>query len=127
MDEARSWLESTKKRGMALGLKGTKSVLDRLELTLPRHIIHVAGSNGKGTVSALMATALTLDGVKNVLFTSPHVARIEERIRRNGIPLSSQEFDAALNRIHLAALGDEHHPTIDLTFFEVTYLVSFIF
>ena len=82
---------------MALGLKGTKSVLDRLELTLPRHIIHVAGSNGKGTVSALMATALTLDGVKNVLFTSPHVARIEERVRRNGIPLSSQEFDEALN------------------------------
>ena len=124
MNEERSWLESTKKRGMALGLKGTKSVLDRLELTLPRHIIHVAGSNGKGTVSALMATALTLDGVKNVLFTSPHVARIEERVRRNGIPLSSQEFDEALNRIHLAALGDEHHPTIDLTFFEVSYLVS---
>ena len=87
MDGARSWLESTKKRGMALGLKGTKSVLDRLGLTLPRHIIHVAGSNGKGTVSALMATALVLNDIDNVLFTSPHV---------------------------------------DLTFFEVTYLVSII-
>jgi len=126
VDGARSWLESTKKRGMALGLKGTKSVLDRLGLTLPRHIIHVAGSNGKGTVSALMATALVLNDIDNVLFTSPHVARIEERVRRNGTPLSSQEFDEALERIYLATLGDEHNPVIDLTFFEVTYLVSII-
>jgi len=126
VDGARSWLESTKKRGMALGLKGTKSVLDRLGLTLPRHIIHVAGSNGKGTVSALMATALVLNDIDNVLFTSPHVARIEERVRRNGTPLSSQEFDEALERIYLATLDDEHNPVIDLTFFEVTYLVSII-
>jgi dihydrofolate synthase/folylpolyglutamate synthase len=124
--EARSWLDSTKKRGMALGLKGTKTVLDRLQLTLPSHIIHVAGSNGKGTVCALMATALSLSGIENVLFTSPHVARIEERIRKNGTPLSSQEFDNALEQIHHAAIGDKSNPPIELTFFEVTYLVSMI-
>lgn len=126
MVEARSWLESTKKRGMALGLKGTKAVLDRLQLNLPSHIIHVAGSNGKGTVCALMAAALSLSGVANVLFTSPHVARIEERIRRNGTPLSSQEFDDALEKIYQAAIGDTLNQAIDLTFFEVTYLVSMI-
>ena len=126
MVEARSWLESTKKRGMALGLKGTKAVLDRLQLNLPSHIIHVAGSNGKGTVCALMAAALSLSGVENVLFTSPHVARIEERIRRNGTPLSSQEFDDALEKIYQAAIGDALNQAIDLTFFEVTYLVSMI-
>ena len=126
MVEARSWLESTKKRGMALGLKGTKAVLDRLQLNLPSHIIHVAGSNGKGTVCALMAAALSLSSVENVLFTSPHVARIEERIRRNGTPLSSQEFDDALEKIYQAAIGDTLNQAIDLTFFEVTYLVSMI-
>jgi folylpolyglutamate synthase/dihydropteroate synthase len=67
--EVRTWLESTKKRGMALGLKGTRTVLDRLQLSLPEHILHVAGSNGKGTVCALMATGLGLDGIGNVLFS----------------------------------------------------------
>ena len=126
MVEARSWLESTKKRGMALGLKGTKTVLDRLQLNLPSHIIHVAGSNGKGTVCALMAAALSIGRIENVLFTSPHVARIEERIRRNGIPISSQEFDDAVERIYHAAIGDTFNQAIELTFFEVTYLVSMI-
>ena len=126
MVEARSWLESTKKRGMALGLKSTKTVLDRLQLTLPPHIIHVAGSNGKGTVCALMAASLSLNGIENILFTSPHVARIEERIRRNGCPISSQEFDSALLRIHHAANGAEFNSVIELTFFEVTYLVSMV-
>lgn len=69
MDEVRSWLESSKKRGMALGLQGTRTVLDRLRLTPKEHIIHVAGSNGKGTICALMATTLSLDGRENVLFT----------------------------------------------------------
>jgi len=124
--EARSWLESTKKRGMALGLKGTKTVLDRLQLNLPSHIIHVAGSNGKGTVCALMAASLSIGRIENVLFTSPHVARIEERIRRNGIPISSQEFDDAVERIYHAAIGDTFNQAIELTFFEVTYLVSMI-
>jgi len=111
---------------MALGLKGTKTVLDRLQLILPTQIIHVAGSNGKGTVCALMAASLSLSGIENVVFTSPHVARIEERIRRNGTPLSSQEFDEALERIHHAAVGDTSNAAIELTFFEVTYLVSMI-
>lgn len=126
MVEARSWLDSTKKRGMSLGLKSTKTVLDRLQLNLPSHIIHVAGSNGKGTVCALMAVALSLSGIENVLFTSPHVARIEERIRKNGTPLSSQEFDNALEQIYHAAIGDNFNPPIELTFFEVSYLVSMI-
>ena len=126
MVEARTWLESTKKRGMALGLKGTRTVLDRLELSLPEHILHVAGSNGKGTVCALMATGLGLEGIGNVLFSSPHVVRLEERVRRNGIPISSEEFDQAILLIHDAACGEGHESIVDLTFFEVTYLVAMI-
>lgn len=126
MVEARSWLESSKKRGMALGLRGTQTVLERLDLTLPEHIIHVAGSNGKGTVCAIMAASLSIDGRENVLFTSPHVARIEERVRRNGIPLSSREFDEALVRIHHASTGDANSSNVELTFFEITYLVAMV-
>ena len=122
----RSWLELSKKRGMALGLQGTRTVLDRLGLTPKEHIIHVAGSNGKGTLCALMATTLSLDGRENVLFTSPHVARIEERIRRNGVPISPREFDEALVKIRQAATGDVNRSEIELTFFEITYLVAMI-
>ena len=111
---------------MALGLMGTRTVLDRLQLSLPEHILHVAGSNGKGTVCALMATGLGLDGIGNVLFSSPHVVRLEERVRRNGIPISSEEFDQALLLIHDAASGETQESTVDLTFFEVTYLVAMI-
>ena len=126
MVEVRTWLESSKKRGMALGLQETQTVLDRLRLTSPEHIIHVAGSNGKGTVCALMAATLSLDGRENILFTSPHGARIEELIRRNGIPISSREFDEALERVRQAALGDENSSEIELTFFEITYLVAMV-
>lgn len=123
--DVRQWLESTKKRGMALGLTQTKTVLSRLAINQPDHILHVAGSNGKGTVSALMAATLCLEGIHNVLFTSPHVARIEERIRRNGKPISREEFDHGLIQVHAAAhLYDDS--SIELTFFEVTYLVAMV-
>ena len=102
---------------MSLGLQGTLTVLQRLDLTLPEEIIHVAGSNGKGTVCAIMAASLSINGRKNVLFTSPHVARIEERVRINGAPISSREFDEALIRIHHAVTGDSNIPPIELTFF----------
>ena len=56
LGDVRTWLEATKKRGMVLGLVHTKSVLERLHLPhTPEHILHFAGSNGKGTACALMA------------------------------------------------------------------------
>ncbi|RJU93850.1 MAG: hypothetical protein DWC08_03015 [Candidatus Poseidoniales archaeon] len=124
--DVRNWLQSTKSRGMALGLKGTKTVLERLNLSLPANIIHVAGSNGKGTVCALMSTALGLADVEHVMFTSPHVVRIEERIRRNCTPVSSKEFDQALEVVFAASQGEGIDSCVDLTFFEVTYLVAMV-
>ena len=126
MVDVRKWLQSTKHRGMALGLEGTKTVLDRLNLALPSHIIHVAGSNGKGTVCALMSTALGLGDVEHVMFSSPHVVRVEERIRRNCVPISPNEFNRALGLVYAASQGDGIQSSVDLTFFEVTYLVAMI-
>lgn len=120
--DVRTWLEATKRRGMALGLVHTKSVLERLELShTPKHILHVAGSNGKGTACALMAGSLTLNGVSNLLFSSPHLIRVEERIRINGVPISYTHFEAALGAVRDAAAKD---PVVPLTFFEATYLAA---
>lgn len=120
--DVRTWLEATKRGGMALGLVHTKSVLERLHLPhTPEHILHVAGSNGKGTACALMAGSLTLNGVSNLLFSSPHLIRVEERIRINGVPISHTHFEAALGAVRDAAAQD---PMVPLTFFEATYLAA---
>ena len=122
LGDVRTWLDATKKRGMALGLVHTKSVLERLHLPhTPEHILHVAGSNGKGTACALMAGSLTLNGVSNLLFSSPHLIRVEERIRINGVPISSDPFEAALGAVRDAAAEE---PMVPLTFFEATYLAA---
>lgn len=53
-------------------------------------IIHVAGTNGKGSTCSMMASVLTEAGYKVGLFTSPHIADFSERIRINGIPISQE-------------------------------------
>ncbi len=119
----REWLESTKKNGMALGLKNTFVILSSLKLSFDdTQIIHVAGSNGKGTLCSLMAANLTLNNVSNVLFSSPHLCRVEERIRLDGRPISSNEFDNAVIRVRDAA----EELSINPTFFEITFLASMI-
>lgn len=118
----RAWLEGTKTGGMSLGLKHTKQVLERLNLLHnPKHILHVAGSNGKGTVCALMACGLTLANRSNVFFSSPHLIRVEERIRVDGKPVSGHRFEEAMNAVRSAC---ETPPSVPLTFFEATYLAA---
>ena len=121
--DPRDWLEITKKTGMALGLDNTFQLLKLLDLDLSNTtIIHVAGSNGKGTLCALLATNFTLIGRSNLLFSSPHLCRVEERVRLNGIPVRSAIFDEAVKRIQLVSLASNIVPT----FFEVTFLAAMI-
>jgi dihydrofolate synthase/folylpolyglutamate synthase len=107
---------------MALGLDTTRQLLvalGRPDLG-PDTVIHVAGSNGKGTVCALLAATAQAKGRTTLLFTSPHVARIEERIRVNGRPVNAAVFDEAVLRVKACAedLG------LEPTFFETTMLVA---
>lgn len=124
MDEQgpRAWLDARRARGMALGLETTHRLLAALGRPDRRAstVIHVAGSNGKGTVCAILAAAAHAVGHTTVLFTSPHVARIEERIRINGRPVSASMFDEALVRVKACAEELDLEPT----FFETTMLVS---
>ena len=52
----------------------------------------VAGTNGKGSTAATLAAILQASGLKTALYTSPHLVRINERIRLNGAPISDQDF-----------------------------------
>jgi dihydrofolate synthase/folylpolyglutamate synthase len=113
----------TKETGMALGLQNTSQLLKLLDLDLSNTtIIHVAGSNGKGTLCALLATNFTLLDQSNVLFSSPHLCRVEERIRVGGVPVGADVFDEAVKMIQLVSLASN----IALTFFEVTFLAAMI-
>jgi len=119
----RAWLESTKQKGMALGLENTALAI--AELDLPRaeyETVHVAGSNGKGTTVATLGAALGLANIDHVSFTSPHLVRVEERIRFNGRPVDAAQFDEALAAVH--AMVERTH--ISLTFFEATLLIALV-
>jgi dihydrofolate synthase / folylpolyglutamate synthase len=80
--------------------------------------VHVAGTNGKGTVSAFLAAMNQAAGVRTGLYTSPHLIRFAERIRIQGEPLREERLaywiDTVLDRAP------------DLTFFEATTLIAFL-
>ena len=116
------WLESLKKRGMSLGVEKTKQALVDLmgDLSnLPR-TIHVAGSNGKGTLCSYLSSHLCSKGNNVTLFTSPHLSEYRERVRVNGIPISQVRLEELLFSIR-------EYDEINggkLTFFEVGFIAS---
>ena len=61
--------------------------------------VHVAGTNGKGSTSAMLDSILRAAGLRTGLYTSPHLERINERIRLDGKEISDDEFAAAFTRV----------------------------
>ncbi len=89
------------------GLGTTRRLLDALgdpHDVLP--IVHVGGTNGKGSVATLVAAALRDAGWRVGLYTSPHLVSFRERIRVNGVPITEDAvamwIDAAASRDHRA-------------------------
>ena len=120
----REWLEERKKIGMRPGLEVTYSMLARLgmpQMSFP--CVHVAGTNGKGTTCVYVANTLTLAGKKTGLFTSPHLCRVEERIRIDGRPISSKQLDKA---IHAVRTMSQQEPVLQPTYFETLFLAAMI-
>src|SRR6476661_8430389 len=67
-----------------------------------RRFVHVAGTNGKGSTSAMLASILTSAGLRTGLYTSPHLVRINERIRIGDAEIGDADFAGAFTRIHAA-------------------------
>jgi len=89
--------------------------------------VHIAGTNGKGSTAAMLESILRAAGMRTGLYTSPHLERINERIRIDGRPISDDDFAAAWTRVHVAiepllAAGKlAAHPT----FFECVTAMAF--
>ena len=105
-----------------LGLERITALLARLGD--PQHelppVLHVAGTNGKGSTCAFLRAALEADGKSVHVFTSPHLVRFNERIRINGKLISDANLAGLLARV-LDRAGD-----VGASFFEVTTAAAFL-
>jgi dihydrofolate synthase/folylpolyglutamate synthase len=102
---------------MRLLLRSLGNPQDRLR------IIHVAGSKGKGSTSAMLAGILMRSGYRTGLFTSPHLCRIEERLQIDGRPIYPEELAALVTEIRQIVDGNGFEPP---TFFELVTAVGFL-
>ena len=73
--------------------------------------IHVAGTNGKGSVCACLASVLEAAGYRVGLNTSPHLERFHERIRVDGEEISDEDLGAVTEQVRAAAEAMPEHPT----------------
>jgi len=91
--------------------------------------VHVAGTNGKGSTAAMIESILRAAGVRTGLYTSPHLERINERIRLDGQEISDDDFAAAFTRIQKAIeeLLATGHLAAHPTFFECVTAAAFEF
>ena len=122
--DIRAWLESRIGAGVRLGLSTCAEMLDRLgnpQSDFPS--IHVAGTNGKGSLCAHLSALGSMNGEQIGLFTSPHLVTVEERARIDGRPVSTEEFDACLEEVRVAGRME---PEILPTYFETTFLASML-
>ena len=100
--------------GIKLGLATIKKILTGLDNPQLRYgCVHVAGTNGKGSVASSLASILYQSGYKTGLYTSPHLVRFNERIQINNRPISNKNVVAAYN-----AVRQVHHGKREPTFFE---------
>jgi len=111
------------------GLERIKTLLGALgnPQRLPR-IVHVAGTNGKGSTCAMIESGLRAGGLRAGLFTSPHLVEPTERVRIDGCPVSATEFSAAFDRVHACAEQLLDSGAIDFhpTYFETVTAMGFI-
>ena len=118
-------------RTAKLGLERIGAVLEALGRPQDRYpIVHVAGTNGKGSICAMVESGLRAAGRRTGLFTSPHLLEPTERIRIDGEPVSAGQFAAAFDRVHEAVERLLAAGAIDLhtTYFEtVTAMALLIF
>ena len=126
--DALAWLYATQRFGIKLGLENIERLLAALpgtddfqiaagglEDAVPRKVIHVAGTNGKGSVCAMIEAIARAAGYRTGLFTSPHLVSFRERVRVNGEKISEDEVAGGLTEIRELIGSWDPHPT----FFEI--------
>ncbi len=127
-EETLQFLNSLDVSAMKLGLDRVRKILatlDNPQDSLP--MVHIAGTNGKGSVTAMLASILKASGLKVGSFTSPHLIQVRERIGINGNPILPDDFQHEVESLkhHLETLN---WPRADWpTYFEFLNIVAYRF
>ncbi len=120
--EAIDWLFATQMFGIKLGLDGPRLLLKEF-LGYPGHgvkVIHVAGTNGKGSTCAMIDSITQACGYRCGLFTSPHLIDFRERIRVGGVEIPEESCAEMLTQLRVLCEQMDPHPT----FFEITMVLA---
>ncbi len=125
--EAIGFLYGLQKHGIKLGLDKTGRIMSLLGNPHRQfRSVHVAGTNGKGSVSAMTASVLRSHGFSVGLFTSPHLVSFTERIRVDGSEITESEVLGLTDEIR-ALLDDHGAEAPNPTFFEFVTAMAFVY
>lgn len=127
--EALDWLYNTQLFGMKLGLEGITRLLRACGLAplvdgAPNapQVIHVAGTNGKGSTCAMMESIARASGYKTGMFTSPHLVSFHERLRVNNAMIGDADLCRLIQKLHDLTRDWDPCPT----FFELTTALALL-
>lgn len=128
INEGIRWIESIKRFGDKLDLY--RMELACKELGNPEkelHVIHIAGTNGKGSTVSYLKHILLEEGYSVGTFTSPYIVKFNERITENYNDISDEDLLKYINKVH-----DLYNEVLDkydeiITFFELVTLISFLY
>lgn len=124
----RDYLLSLKQRGVSLGLDRMRGFLAALGNPQDRvPVVHVAGTNGKGSVAAMVESILRTAGWRTGLYTSPHLIRLGERIQVNREPLAPSELAAHVAEMRpvVAGLVEQSGAAARPSYFEFMTALAF--
>ncbi|MEW6668510.1 MAG: folylpolyglutamate synthase/dihydrofolate synthase family protein [Thermodesulfobacteriota bacterium] len=122
-NDALEYLYGLQKYGIKFGLSKTANLLKAFgDPQKGLRCIHIAGTNGKGSVAAMVESILMKAGLKVALYSSPHLVRFTERFRINRREISPAESAGLIHELR-SLIHPDHPPT----FFEVTTAMSLIY
>lgn len=117
------YLYALQKHGIKLGLETMRMLLDRVgNPHRSLRVLHIGGTNGKGSTAAMVASILQHSGRRVGLYTSPHLVEFRERIRIDGCMITEHDVEELIARLR-AVMKDGLEPT----FFEMTTALAFLY
>jgi dihydrofolate synthase / folylpolyglutamate synthase len=115
-------LYGLQRHGIKLGLENSRGLMAALgDPHQTFRSVHIAGTNGKGSTAAILASILSAAGYRTGLYTSPHLVDFTERMRVNGVPIAPERVVSLTEQTRAAAAD------IPVTFFEFTTAMAFLY
>lgn len=126
-DETLDWLFSLENMGIKLGLDRMRDLMAALgNPERSFRSVHVAGTNGKGSVCAMLASIFRESGLVTGLYTSPHLVDYEERMQVQGVMITREEVASLAGEIRQVLDSPNFPKGRRLTFFEITTAIAFL-